>query len=198
MTLEGAECLPDESGATYPCWKELVMSLSGVSLTDLSSLVSLPLLSSLWLPYQHFQLLWPLPKAPAPSWRLFKFRLATIPGFVLKTWWSFLAIAEVYIVMLHNQACIKSKHTERKQIHLTNSNHLSEHNFWALLEKALLYFDQRKEKGRGGRRESSLLHNYSHTLFISEVGVNMFHNDEHTKTTIFSIIDLSQTDFCFW
>ena len=151
MTLEKAKCLPDESGATYPCCKALVESLSGMSLTVFFSLVSLPFLSCLHLPHQHFLPLWSLLKAPAPSWRLFKFRLATIPGFFLKTWWSFLAIAEVYIIILHNQASTKSKHTERKQINLANSNHLSEHNFWALLEKSLLYLRQRKEKGRGGR-----------------------------------------------
>ena len=116
-----------------PCWKALVKNLSGISLTVLSFLVYFPPLSSLHLPHQHFQPLWSLPKATAPSWRLFKFRLATIPEFVLKTWWSFLAIAEVYIIILHNQASTKSKHMERKQIHLANSNHLSEHNFWALL-----------------------------------------------------------------
>ena len=148
MTLEKAKWLPDESGATYPCCKALVKSLSGISLTVFFSLVSLPLLSCLHHPHQHFQPLWSLPKARAPSWRLFKFRLATIPGFFLKTWWSFLAIA-VYIIILHNQASTKSKHTERKQIHLANSNHLSEHNFWALLEKSLLYLCQRKEKGQG-------------------------------------------------
>lgn len=165
---------------TFPLWSLLLFSPPSdfhISIFNSSGLSPKPQLhpggfsNSDWPPF--LDLSW---KPGDPSWPLQKFTSSCF----------------------HNQASIKSKHTERKQIHLTNDNHLSEHNFWALLEKALLYLSQRKEKGRGGRREPSLLHNYLHTLFISEVGVNVFHNDEHTKTTIFSVIDLSQTDFCFW